>query len=88
ILKMSDTTDEIRRESQEKDPRRVTLREFQNKKSSKFMDPCAIEAKASFKCLDDNNYDKTLCSDYFAAYRECKQMWIAERRKARLKGEL
>ncbi|KAJ1722331.1 hypothetical protein LPJ53_003241 [Coemansia erecta] len=85
---MTDTTDEIRRESLEKEPRRVTLKEFQNKKSSKFVDPCAIEAKASFKCLDDNNYDKTMCTDYFIAYRECKQMWIAERRRARRNGEL
>ncbi|KAI8324432.1 hypothetical protein GQ54DRAFT_62895 [Martensiomyces pterosporus] len=83
---MSDTTSDIRKYSQEKEVRRVTLSEFENKKSSKFMDPCAIEAKASFKCLDENNYDKNLCSEYFAAYRECKQMWVQERRKARLSG--
>ncbi|KAJ2848142.1 hypothetical protein IWW36_003479 [Coemansia brasiliensis] len=83
---MSDTTGTIRSLSQEKDARRVTLKEFENKKSSRFMDPCSIEAKASYKCLDRNNYDKDRCSAYFAAYRECKQMWVAERRKARLSG--
>ncbi|ORX71585.1 cytochrome c oxidase-assembly factor cox-23, mitochondrial [Linderina pennispora] len=80
---MSDTTSDIRGLSNEKEPRRITLREFENKKSSKFMDPCGIEAKASFKCLDDNNYDKSLCNEYFEAYRNCKQMWVRERRKAR-----
>ncbi|KAJ2346826.1 Mitochondrial copper homeostasis protein, partial [Coemansia sp. RSA 2618] len=71
---MSDTTEHIREASKETGVRRVTLREFENKKSSRFMDPCAIEAKASFKCLDENNYDKSLCSDYFIAYRECKSL--------------
>ncbi|KAI9505850.1 hypothetical protein BX070DRAFT_178098, partial [Coemansia spiralis] len=59
---------------------------FENKTSSKFMDPCAIESKASMKCMDEHNYDKDLCSEYFAAYRECKKLWVAERRKARLNG--
>ncbi|KAJ2712600.1 Mitochondrial copper homeostasis protein [Coemansia spiralis] len=83
---MSDGTDDIRSMSQEKEPRRVTLREFENKKSSRFMDPCAIEAKDSYKCLDENNYDKSMCASYFEAYRECKHLWVAERRKARLGG--
>ncbi|KAJ1833998.1 hypothetical protein IWW55_001109 [Coemansia sp. RSA 2706] len=84
---MSDTTESIRAASQEKGARRVTLREFENKKSSRFMDPCAIEAKASYQCLDANNYNKDLCSEYFAAYRECKTLWMAERKKAWLSGE-
>ncbi|KAJ2783978.1 Mitochondrial copper homeostasis protein [Coemansia javaensis] len=85
---MADGTGKIREASQEKGARRVTLHEFESKKSSRFMDPCAIEAKASYKCLDDNGYDKSLCTEWFEAYRACKRAWVAERRKARLDGLL
>ncbi|KAJ2293481.1 hypothetical protein IW141_001065 [Coemansia sp. RSA 355] len=71
---MSDNTDTIRSASKETGARRVTLSEFEAKKPSRFMDPCAIETKASYKCLDDNNYDKDMCTDYFLAYRESKQL--------------
>ncbi|KAJ1667660.1 Mitochondrial copper homeostasis protein [Coemansia sp. RSA 1813] len=81
-----DFTGAIRKESTEKSARRVKLSEFENKISSKFMDPCALESKASMQCLDQSNYDKDACSDVFAAYKECKRLWISERRKARSGG--
>ncbi|KAJ2562205.1 hypothetical protein GGH12_003389 [Coemansia sp. RSA 1822] len=68
---MSDNTDTIRSASQQTGARRLTLSEFEAKKPSRFMDPCAIEAKASYKCLDDNNYDKDMCTDYFLALIIC-----------------
>ncbi|KAJ2076620.1 hypothetical protein H4R24_005593 [Coemansia sp. RSA 988] len=84
----TDTSDKIRAASQTPDDRRVSLREFLNKRPSRFMDPCAIEAKASFKCLDENNYKKSTCDDYFYAYKECKKLWMEERKKAKLEGRL
>ncbi|KAJ2049264.1 Mitochondrial copper homeostasis protein [Coemansia sp. S155-1] len=85
---MSDTTSQIRSSSQEKDPRRITLKEFQNKQPSKFLDPCAIERRNSYKCLEENYYDGEACREMFEDYRECKKMWLAERARARRAGEL
>ncbi|KAJ2846738.1 hypothetical protein GGI22_006166, partial [Coemansia erecta] len=71
----SDTTGSIRKVSAETGTRRVKLSEFERKIPSKFMDPCALESKASMQCLDDSNYDKDACDEVFAAYRECKRRW-------------
>ncbi|KAH9461858.1 hypothetical protein MJO28_003373 [Puccinia striiformis f. sp. tritici] len=48
---------------------------------SKLVDPCQAARKASLKCLDRNNYDKSLCYDYFEVYRECQKRWIDSRKK-------
>lgn len=36
------------------------------------------------KCLDDNAYDRSKCTDVFSQYRECKKAWINQRRNDRL----
>ncbi|PIA18848.1 hypothetical protein COEREDRAFT_79403 [Coemansia reversa NRRL 1564] len=84
----NDTSSKIRAASQSPENRRVSLREFLDKRPSRFMDPCAIEAKASYKCLDENNYKKSTCDSYFDAYKECKKLWMDERKKAKLEGRL
>ncbi|EHS64274.1 Mitochondrial copper homeostasis protein [Puccinia graminis f. sp. tritici] len=48
---------------------------------SKLVDPCQAARKASHRCLDRNNYDKSLCYDYFEVYRECQKRWVDSRKK-------
>lgn len=35
------------------------------------------EAKASYKCMDDNNYNRDACLEYFKTYKECKKMMVS-----------
>ncbi|XP_010738133.1 coiled-coil-helix-coiled-coil-helix domain-containing protein 7 isoform X3 [Larimichthys crocea] len=37
--------------------------------------PCIEESDASQKCLDANNYDKSMCSAYFQRYKNCRKYW-------------
>ncbi|XP_061569304.1 coiled-coil-helix-coiled-coil-helix domain-containing protein 7 [Cololabis saira] len=37
--------------------------------------PCIQESDASQKCLDINNYDKSMCSMYFQRYKNCRKYW-------------
>lgn len=50
---------------------------FKAKETTKYMNPCAVEEKASMKCLDENNYDKRQCDYYFMQYKECKKKWVS-----------
>ncbi|CAM6052175.1 unnamed protein product [Sphagnum compactum] len=34
---------------------------------------CAPQYAASLKCLDDENYDKSKCQEFFDAYKECRK---------------
>ena len=34
------------------------------------------EAKASYKCMDDNNYNRDACLEHFKAYKECKKRMV------------
>ena len=34
------------------------------------------EAKASYKCMDDTNYNRDACLEYFKAYKECKKQMV------------
>ncbi|KFA65085.1 hypothetical protein S40285_03127 [Stachybotrys chlorohalonatus IBT 40285] len=54
---------------------------FQTKSRSEFYDPCQEAASRSYKCLYRNGGDKTMCGEYFQAYRDCKQAWTEKRRK-------
>ncbi|KAG5971328.1 Mitochondrial copper homeostasis protein [Claviceps cyperi] len=56
-------------------------RKFETKSHSKFVDPCQEAAQRSYKCLFRNDGDKSMCSDYFQAYKDCKAAWT-ETRKA------
>lgn len=35
------------------------------------------ESDASQKCLDAYNYDKSMCSAYFQAYKNCRKYWVS-----------
>lgn len=35
------------------------------------------EQKASYKCLDKNNYDRDACQQYFDAYKDCKNKMVS-----------
>ncbi|KAM3593522.1 uncharacterized protein V6R79_014706 [Siganus canaliculatus] len=39
------------------------------------INPCIEESDASQKCLDANNYDKSMCSVYFQRYKNCRKYW-------------
>eukprot|EP00731_Ephydatia_muelleri_P012042 Em0006g936a len=41
--------------------------------------PCLEEAKASYKCMDDNNYDRDACLEYFKSYKECKKRMVCSK---------
>ncbi|OBR04336.1 Cytochrome c oxidase-assembly factor cox-23 [Colletotrichum higginsianum IMI 349063] len=49
---------------------------FENKAKSEYFDPCQELAQKSIKCLHRNGGDKTMCGDYFQAYRDCKKAWV------------
>uniref|UniRef100_A0A8C4PEK7 Coiled-coil-helix-coiled-coil-helix domain-containing protein 7 n=1 Tax=Dromaius novaehollandiae TaxID=8790 RepID=A0A8C4PEK7_DRONO len=38
--------------------------------------PCVVETDASRKCMDDN-YDKSMCTDYFLKYKSCRKFWVS-----------
>ncbi|KGY15698.1 cytochrome c oxidase-assembly factor COX23, mitochondrial [Paracoccidioides brasiliensis Pb03] len=54
---------------------------FTNKPASGYYDPCQDFADRSIKCMRRNDNDKTMCSDYFQAYRDCKKEWMTQRKK-------
>ncbi|KAI4812183.1 hypothetical protein E4T44_10865 [Aureobasidium sp. EXF-8845] len=58
---------------------------FNSKSYSEYFDPCQEAADRSLRCLRRNGGDKTLCSDYFEAYRECKKQWMAEMKEEKRK---
>jgi cytochrome c oxidase assembly protein subunit 23 len=53
------------------------LAAFENKERTRFMDPCAKQSQASFRCLEENFGDRDKCMDYFQAYRDCKKIWAS-----------
>ncbi|CAF9916437.1 MAG: hypothetical protein GOMPHAMPRED_001006 [Gomphillus americanus] len=55
-------------------------RAFKSKQLSEFFDPCQEAASRSIKCLHRNGGDRSMCTDYFAAYRECKKEWLTEKK--------
>lgn len=54
--------------------------------SDKGTNPCAEESVASLKCLDENNYNRAKCANYFQAYKECKKAWNKRKAERRRKG--
>lgn len=56
--------------------------------SDRRANPCSAEAKASLKCLDDNNFNRTVCERYFEAYKNCKRAWTARKAERRRQGLL
>ncbi|KAK3303087.1 uncharacterized protein B0T15DRAFT_539056 [Chaetomium strumarium] len=64
---------------------RETKVKFESKDRSEFLDPCQQAAARSIRCLHRNDGDRTMCTDYFQAYRDCKKAWI-EKRKTEKRG--
>ncbi|KID83452.1 mtcp1 [Metarhizium guizhouense ARSEF 977] len=61
----------------EKDPWNIKSKEkFETKSKSEFYDPCQEAAQRSYKCLYRNGGDKSMCGEYFQAYRDCKAAWV------------
>ncbi|OAL49224.1 cytochrome c oxidase-like protein-assembly factor COX23 [Pyrenochaeta sp. DS3sAY3a] len=56
---------------------------FDTKAYSEYFDPCQEAADKSIRCLKRNGGERELCSDFFQAYRECKEQWQAARKEAR-----
>ncbi|KAK4148893.1 hypothetical protein C8A00DRAFT_47378 [Chaetomidium leptoderma] len=74
------------RANNEDDPwNRETKQKFEGKDRSVFLDPCQEVAARSIRCLHRNGGDRSMCSDFFQAYRDCKKDWI-ERRKTEKRG--
>lgn len=46
-----------------------------SKRFSEYFDPCQEAADRSLKCLRRNGGDRGMCTDYFQAYKDCKQQW-------------
>jgi cytochrome c oxidase assembly protein subunit 23 len=59
---------------------------FLSKRPSEFYEPCLEASKMSLRCLDRNNYDKSMCTEYFRAYRECKKEWQDKRKQDKREG--
>ncbi|KAI0352316.1 hypothetical protein OH77DRAFT_1409329, partial [Trametes cingulata] len=49
--------------------------------------PCSDASKASMDCMNQNDYDRDKCLDYFQAYRDCKKAWQAQLRADRKAGK-
>ncbi|KAK2073265.1 hypothetical protein P8C59_007556 [Phyllachora maydis] len=60
-----------------------TKGKFKSKSKSKFLDPCQEAADKSIRCLRRNDGDRSMCQDYFQAYRDCKKEWINKRKEER-----
>jgi len=60
------------------------------KKPQKWVDnnPCLSASEASYKCLEENAYDKGKCQEFFDSYKSCKTKMLEDRRKQRMEGML
>ncbi|KAM8811335.1 coiled-coil-helix-coiled-coil-helix domain-containing protein 7 [Eudromia elegans] len=55
------------------------------------INPCVAETDASRKCMEENSYDKSVCTDYFLKYKNCRKFWHdikMERRRNGVKPEM
>ncbi|CAI4216082.1 unnamed protein product [Parascedosporium putredinis] len=59
-----------------------------NKAISEYYDPCQEAASRSIKCLHRNGGDRSMCGDYFQAYRDCKKAWLEKKKEERKKTPL
>lgn len=44
--------------------------------NSEVNNPCLQEQQRSFKCFDENNYDKEKCKREIDNYNMCKSFWV------------
>uniref|UniRef100_A0A8C0UZ32 Coiled-coil-helix-coiled-coil-helix domain-containing protein 7 n=1 Tax=Cyanistes caeruleus TaxID=156563 RepID=A0A8C0UZ32_CYACU len=55
------------------------------------INPCIAETDATTKCMNDNNYNKDLCTDYFLKYKNCRKFWheiMMQRKRSGVKPEM
>lgn len=57
------------------------------KEPSKYYDPCEESRQASISCVLRNQEDKSVCQDFFDAYRECQKDFCRKRREDRMAGK-
>ncbi|KAG2160051.1 uncharacterized protein EDB93DRAFT_1074062 [Suillus bovinus] len=43
-------------------------------------------SKASLSCMDNNDYNRDNCLDFFQTYRDCNKAWLEQRREDRGAG--
>ncbi|XP_072460726.1 coiled-coil-helix-coiled-coil-helix domain-containing protein 7 [Notamacropus eugenii] len=48
--------------------------------------PCLSESDASTRCMDENNYDREMCTTYFLKYKNCRKFWNAVMMERRRNG--
>lgn len=58
-----------------------------NKEPSKYYNPCEESRQASINCVLRNQKDRSVCLDFFEAYRECSRDFFNKRRKDRVEGK-
>lgn len=57
------------------------------KEPSKYYDPCEESRQASLNCILRNQEDKTVCQDFFDAYKECRKDFYDKRRADKRAGK-
>lgn len=58
-----------------------------HKEPTKFYDPCEQSRQASINCVLRNQEDRSVCQDFFDAYKECKRDFFKKKREDRVKGK-
>lgn len=58
-----------------------------HKEPSKFYDPCEESRQASINCILRNQEDRSVCQDFFDAYRDCKRDFFKKKRDDRRQGK-
>ncbi|XP_065168622.1 coiled-coil-helix-coiled-coil-helix domain-containing protein 7 [Atheta coriaria] len=51
------------------------------------LNPCHKESDLTYKCLDDNNYDRDKCLKAMENYQLCKSFWGFVRTQRRREGK-
>lgn len=59
---------------------------YSMKEPSKYYDACDESRQASISCMLRNQEDKTVCQDFFDAYKECKKDFFNKKKKDRREG--
>ncbi|KAF2109014.1 hypothetical protein BDV96DRAFT_503358 [Lophiotrema nucula] len=67
-------------------PTATKFETLSSKQYSEYFDPCQEAAQKSIRCLHRNGGDREMCTDFFRAYRECKEEWTNARKEARRKS--
>ncbi|XP_014666542.1 PREDICTED: cytochrome c oxidase-assembly factor COX23, mitochondrial-like [Priapulus caudatus] len=54
--------------------------------SGELNNPCYLEQKLTYKCLNNKNFDQEACNNYFVNYNNCKAFWNSVRIDRKRKG--